>query len=290
MFDAQADTLCYREAALQCVVNYSLWRKRIKKVLTTNNETRGNEKNWRDIPGLVHSVETCGTVDGPGIRFIVFLSGCSLRCCYCHNPDTSFVRRGKTRTAGEVVDEIAAYASFLKNAGGGVTLSGGDPLFQADFTAAILSGCKELGLHTTMDTAGALGNLATDAMLADTDLVLLDIKAGTPEIYKKTTCGNLEATLNFARRLHALGKKAWLRYVLVPGLTDAEASIRGVASFARDVPIFERVDVLPFHKLGAFKWKELGLKDPLENTSEPRAEQVAHAKSVFAEYGFTNIY
>ena len=248
------------------------------------------EKNWRDVPGLVHSVETCGTVDGPGIRFIVFLSGCALRCVYCHNPDTSFVRRGKTKTAGEIVDEIAAYKTFLKNAGGGVTISGGDPLFQADFAAAILRGCKELGLHTTLDTAGTLGNLATDAMLADTDLVLLDIKAGTPDIYQKTTGGKLEPTLAFARRLHALGKKAWLRYVLVPGLTDSDACIRGVAEFARDVPIFERVDVLPFHKLGAFKWKELGLSDPLESTSEPSKELVVHAKSVFSEYGFTNIY
>lgn len=248
------------------------------------------EKNWREVLGLVHSVETCGTVDGPGVRFIVFLSGCSLRCCYCHNPDTSFVRRGKMRTAGELVDEIAGYTNFLKNAGGGVTLSGGDPLFQVKFAAAILRGCKELGLHTTLDTAGALGNLATDAMLVDTDLVLLDIKAGTPEIYKKTTLGNLEPTLEFARRLHALGKKAWLRYVLVPGLTDTEESIRGVAAFAREVPIFERVDVLPFHRLGAFKWKELGLENPLGNTSEPRADQIAQAKAIFAEHGFTNIY
>lgn len=248
------------------------------------------EKSWRDVPGLVHSVETCGTVDGPGIRFIVFLSGCSLRCCYCHNPDTSFVRRGKTRTAGDVVDEIASYSGFLKNSGGGVTLSGGDPLFQADFATAILRGCKELGLHTALDTAGALGNLASEEMLADTDLVLLDIKAGTPEIYRRVTAGKLEATLEFARRLHALGKKAWLRYVLVPGLTDSGECIRNVAAFAQEVPIFERVDVLPFHKLGAFKWKELGLSDPLESTPEPEKESIAFAKSVFAEYGFTNIY
>ena len=250
----------------------------------------GSEKQWREVTGLVHSVETCGTVDGPGIRFIAFLSGCALRCVYCHNPDTSFVRRGKEKTAGELVDEIALYAPFFKNAGGGVTLSGGDPLFQPEFSAAVLRGCKELGLHTVLDTAGTLGMRASDAMLEDTDLVLLDIKAGTPEIYRQTTGGNLEPTLEFARRLHRLGKKAWLRYVLVPGLTDKDACIRGVAEFAREVPIFERVDVLPFHKMGAFKWKELGLKDPLEATSEPGRELVKHAKSVFAEYGFTNIY
>ena len=126
------------------------------------------------VSGLIHSVESCGTVDGPGIRFIVFLSGCSLRCQYCHNPDTSFKRRGKERTVEDVLEEISRYASFLKTAKGGVTISGGDPLFQPDFTRALLHGCKEMGLHTCIDTSGHLGCNADDALLADTDLVLLD--------------------------------------------------------------------------------------------------------------------
>ncbi len=245
-------------------------------------QTAGEKSCWRDVRGLVHSVETCGTVDGPGVRFIAFLSGCSLRCKYCHNPDTSFVRRGREQSAGELVDEIAGYANFLKGSGGGVTLSGGDPLFQMDFTRAILHGCKLHGLHTALDTSGALGDRVSDEMLDDVDLVLLDIKSGDPAIYKALTAGELAPTLRFARRLLARGKKAWLRYVLVPGITDGEAGIRAVAEFTREVPIFERIDVLPFHRLGFFKWKELGLKNPLENTPEPTDDAVNRAKEIFA--------
>ena len=136
------------------------------------------------VTGLVHSVESCGTVDGPGIRFVLFLSGCSLRCRYCHNPDTSYVRRGRLRSAGDVLREIARYRDFLQAAGGGVTLSGGDPLFQPDFTGAVLKGCRKLGLHTCLDTSGHLGVNAGEEMLADTDLVILDIKAWNPERYR----------------------------------------------------------------------------------------------------------
>lgn len=236
--------------------------------------------------GLVHSVETCGTVDGPGVRYVVFLSGCSLRCKYCHNPDTSFVRRGEEKSAEEVVSDIARYASFLQGSSGGVTLSGGDPLFQIEFSRAIFSGCKKLGLHTALDTSGALGANADDAYLSLVDLVLLDIKSGIPEIYKKTTNGDLEPTLVFARRLAALGKKAWLRYVLVPSLTDDDENVRRVAKFSAELGIFERVDVLPFHKLGAYKWEKLGLRDPLAETHEPTQEQVARAKKIFIEAGF----
>jgi len=236
--------------------------------------------------GLVHSVETCGTVDGPGVRYVVFLSGCSLRCKYCHNPDTSFVRRGSEKSAKEVVADIARYANFLRGSGGGVTLSGGDPLFQIEFSRAIFSGCKKLGLHTALDTSGALGANADDAYLSLVDLVLLDIKSGVPATYHKTTGGDLAPTLEFARRLAALGKKAWLRYVLVPALTDADENVRRVANFSAELGIFERVDVLPFHKLGAYKWKNLGLSDPLAETPEPTFEQVARAKKIFLDAGF----
>ena len=241
------------------------------------------------VSGLVHSVETCGTVDGPGIRYIVFLSGCSLRCKYCHNPDTSFVRRGKAMTADEVLADIGCYAGFLKGSGGGVTLSGGDPLFQIEFSRAILSGCKKLGLHTALDTSGALGAAAEDDYLSLVDLVLLDIKAGVPATYRATTGGDLEPTLDFARRLSALGKKVWLRYVLVPGLTDGEEDIRRVAAFAASLGNVERVDVLPFHKIGAYKWKELGLKDPLAETFEPDSEAVSRVKNIFIDAGFGNV-
>lgn len=238
------------------------------------------------VRGLVHSVETCGTVDGPGIRYIVFLSGCSLRCKYCHNPDTSFIARGKEMTAEEVVSDIARYAAFIRGSGGGVTLSGGDPLFQPEFAHAILAGCKQLGLHTALDTSGALGKNVNDNFLSLVDLVLLDIKSGDPAIYRRATGGALEPTLEFARRLARLGTKIWLRYVLVPALTDDEENVRRVAEFSAELGNVERVDVLPFHKIGAFKWKELGLKDPLADTPEPTRQQIDAAKKIFAEAGF----
>ena len=237
--------------------------------------------------GLVHSVETCGTVDGPGIRYIVFLSGCSLRCKYCHNPDTSFVRHGKEMTAEKVLSDIEKYAGFLKGSGGGVTLSGGDPLFQVEFSRAILEGCKKMGLHTALDTSGALGDAVDDEYLSLVDLVLLDIKAGLPSVYRVVTGGNLEPTLEFARRLARLGKNVWLRYVLVPSLTDDDENVERVAMFASSLGNVERVDVLPFHKIGAYKWKELGLKDPLEETPQPSLEAVARAKSIFLSAGFS---
>ena len=196
------------------------------------------------VTGLVHSVESCGTVDGPGIRFVLFLSGCSLRCRYCHNPDTSYVRRGRLRSADDVLKEIARYRDFLQAAGGGVTLSGGDPLFQPDFAGAVLKGCRKLGLHTCLDTSGHLGVNAGEEMLADTDLVLLDIKAWNPKRYRALTGGELRPTLEFAERLASLRKPVWLRYVLVPGVTDNLEEIEELSRHAALLGNVERVDVL----------------------------------------------
>ena len=240
------------------------------------------------VSGLIHSVESCGTVDGPGIRFIVFLSGCSLRCQYCHNPDTSFKRRGKERTVEDVLEEISRYASFLKTAKGGVTISGGDPLFQPDFTRALLHGCKEMGLHTCIDTSGHLGCNADDAMLADTDLVLLDIKAWNPEQYKHVTGQNLQPTLDFAEKLAARGIPMWLRYVLVPGLTDQLEDITALARYAAGLGNVQRVDVLPFHQMGKFKWGELGLEYPLMELEPPAQELTVKVRSIFRENGFSS--
>lgn len=231
--------------------------------------------------GLVHSVESCGTVDGPGIRFILFLSGCSLRCRYCHNPDTSYARHGKNRSAADVLEEISRYKDFLTNAGGGVTISGGDPLFQPAFTRAILRGCKEMGLHTCLDTSGHLGAAADDAMLADTDLVLLDIKAWQPATYREVTGAELAPTLDFARRLTDRCVPVWLRYVLVPGLTDNPEEITALADYAAAMPNIQRVDVLPFHQMGKFKWAELGLPYTLADTEPPSNELTEQARAIF---------
>ena len=238
------------------------------------------------VTGLVHSVESCGTVDGPGIRFVLFLSGCSLRCRYCHNPDTSYVRRGRLRSAGDVLREIARYRDFLQAAGGGVTLSGGDPLFQPDFTGAVLKGCRKLGLHTCLDTSGHLGVNAGEEMLADTDLVLLDIKAWNPERYRSLTGGELRPTLEFAERLASLRKPVWLRYVLVPGVTDNLEEIEGLSRHAALLGNVERVDVLPFHQMGRFKWDELKLDYTLKGTPEASAKLAEQVRGIFRREGF----
>lgn len=236
--------------------------------------------------GLVHSVESCGTVDGPGIRFVLFLSGCSLRCRYCHNPDTSYTRRGKERTSEDVLEEISRYRDFLVNAGGGVTISGGDPLFQPDFTRAVLRGCKQMGLHTCLDTSGHLGCNADEEMLFLTDLVLLDIKAWNPEQYRMVTAQPLQPTLDFAERLAALGKAVWLRYVLVPGLTDQLSDIEALARYASGLGNIQRVDVLPFHQMGRYKWQELGLEYTLADTDPPEPELTERVRAVFRTRGF----
>lgn len=236
--------------------------------------------------GLVHSVESCGTVDGPGIRFILFLSGCSLRCQYCHNPDTSFSRRGTERSAEDVLEEISRYRDFLVNAGGGVTVSGGDPLFQPEFTRAILRGCKEMGLHTCLDTSGHLGCNADEEILSLTDLVLLDIKAWNPAQYRLVTGQNLQPTLDFAERLAAIGKPVWLRYVLVPGLTDQMDDIEALARYAAGLGNIRRVDVLPFHQMGRYKWQDLGLEYPLSTTEPPTPELTTQARGIFRSNGF----
>lgn len=238
------------------------------------------------VTGLVHSVESCGTVDGPGIRFVLFLSGCSLRCRYCHNPDASYVRRGRTRSAADVLEEIARYRDFLLAAGGGVTLSGGDPLFQPDFTGAVLKGCSKMGLHTCLDTSGHLGANADEDMLAHTDLVLLDIKAWNPESYKALAGGELRPTLEFAERLAALRKPVWLRYVLVPGLTDGMEDIAKLSRYAAHLGNVERVDVLPFHQMGHFKWDELNLDYTLKDVPEPSAELTEQVRGIFRREGF----
>lgn len=239
------------------------------------------------VTGLVHSVESCGTVDGPGIRFVLFLSGCSLPCRYCHNPDASYVRRGQTRSAADILEELARYRDFLQAAGGGLTLSGGDPLFQPAFAKAVLKGGKAMGLHTCLDTSGHLGANADGELLEHTDLVLLDIKAWNPERYRNLTGGELRPTLEFAERLAALRKPVWLRYVLVPGLTDDMEDMAQLARCARRLGNVERVDILPFHQMGRFKWDELDLDYTLRDVREPSAELTEQARSIFRREGIS---
>jgi pyruvate formate lyase activating enzyme len=236
--------------------------------------------------GWLHSVESGAAVDGPGMRFVFFMQGCMFRCLYCHNPDTWPVHQGRQVTLDEAVAEVAPYAHFLRMAGG-VTVSGGEPLVQAPFVGALLRRLKsELRLHTALDTQGYLGAKAGDEWLEAVDLVLLDIKHADPAKYEHITSRPLQPTLDFAQRLKALRKKMWIRYVLVPGLTDEPADLERLADIAADLgPSVERVEVLPFHQMGAGKWRALRLDYRLVDTSVPTPEQVRAARDIFAARG-----
>ncbi|OIV37150.1 pyruvate formate-lyase 1-activating enzyme [Mangrovactinospora gilvigrisea] len=244
------------------------------------------ERTGRAVTGSVHSWDLSTGVDGPGTRFTVFLSGCPLQCLYCQNPDTMRMRNGRRTTADAIVAEAAKYRTFIDAAGGGATISGGEPLLQPVFAGELFHRFKhELGLHTALDTSGFLGVRATDALLADVDLVLLDIKSWEPDLYRRLTGQPLRPTLDFARRLAGLGKAVWVRFVLVPGLTDGAANVGGVADFAASLGNVERVDVLPFHKLGRAKWEGLGKRFPLEATPSPTPARVEEARARFRAAG-----
>jgi pyruvate formate lyase activating enzyme len=238
------------------------------------------------LTGSVHSFDISIGVDGPGTRFVAFLAGCPLRCLYCHSPDTWYRRNGQPTTVDSLIHEVRRYERFLKVAGGGVTVSGGEPLQQLAFTREVLRRCHEMGLHTALDTSGFLGDRADDAVLDATDLVLLDIKSGDPVTYRKVTrTGRLAPTARFAHRLADRGIPIWVRFVLVPGLTDDPANVDAVASLVAAVPTVERVEVLPFHRLGVPKYEALGLPFPLAGTAPPSPELIDRVRDQFRAHG-----
>lgn len=237
--------------------------------------------------GRIHSIETCGTVDGPGIRYIIFTQGCLLRCQYCHNPDTRDPFEGQEATVDELIADIKTYRSYLNFSGGGVTITGGEPLLQPEFVREIFRRCQALGIHTALDTSGFPEFEASKPVLDYTDLVLLDIKSFDPDIYHRVTSVSIEPTLHFARHLSATHHPTWIRFVLVPGLTDDPENVEGLAQFVATLNGVEKVEVLPFHQMGAYKWKALGLPYLLEDTNPPTSEQVEAVKQIFSSYGLT---
>ncbi|RDI99555.1 pyruvate formate lyase-activating protein [Dyella solisilvae] len=240
-----------------------------------------------DLVGYVHSYEIGSTVDGPGIRFVAFLSGCLLRCQYCHNPDTWHKRNGYPVTVSRAMEEVAKYAHVLKVCRGGITLSGGEPMVQRPFALRIFRRCKELGLHTCMDTSGRLGERFTDEDLMDIDLNLLDIKSGDPDIYEKVTRQPLQPTLDYAHRLSSLGRPMWVRFVLVPGLTDGYDNVERVADICAGLKSLERVEILRFHQMGSDKWRELGLDYTLKDHEGPSPELTERVRKQFRDRGLT---
>jgi len=214
--------------------------------------------------GYVHSYETSSRYDGPGVRAVLFTSGCLLRCSYCHNPDTWHLKDGTRVSARHVIGRLETFAPALRALDGGLTISGGEPMVQIGFTHRIFAAAKEMGLHTAIETSGFLGERADDEYLASLDLILLDIKSSDPDTYRKVTSRDITPTLRFAERLAAMGKPVWVRFTLVPGATDDPANVDGIARFVAPMRNVEWVEVQPFHKMGEFKWKAMRL-DYLHN-------------------------
>lgn len=239
----------------------------------------------KSVTGRIHSIETFGAVDGPGVRFVVFLQGCALRCLYCHNPDSWTACGGTPISAAELIEQIKDYKNYIKN--GGVTLSGGEPLMQPEFALAVILGCKLLGLHTAIDTAGSLPIAQTSKVIDAADLILLDIKStdaflsraltGAPELLK-----NSIATLNYCEQIE---KPVWIRHVLLPYYTLNAKHLESLAQMLKRYKCVKKVELLPFHKLGEYKWEQLNLQYKLKDVPPPTAAQLRLAHSIFKKHG-----
>ena len=237
--------------------------------------------------GFLHSFTTGSTVDGPGVRVVAWTAGCMWRCVYCHNPDTWTMSNGIPVTIAKATEELRKYRHGLKVMSGGLTISGRKPLMQHRFVVKLFTTAKQMGVHTALDTNGFYGDRLTDADLETIDLVLLDVKTWDAERHRRLTGMDNAATLEFGRRLAARKRPIWLRYVLVPDLTDDPEDIGKTAAFAAGLGNVSRVDVLPFHQMGRYKWEKLGLAYQLQDSQPPSSEIVERALSIFRNAGLT---
>jgi pyruvate formate lyase activating enzyme len=235
--------------------------------------------------GFLHSFTTGSAVDGPGIRVVAWTTGCMWRCQYCHNPDTWTLRNGIPIAATRALEELRKYRRGLEVMAGGFTISGGEPLMQDRFVVKLLAGAREMGIHTTIECNGYLGERLSDAELASIDLVMLGIKAWDPQLHQRLTGRGIAPTLAFARRLAQLRRPMWVRFVLVPGLTDGAGDIANIAGFAAELGNVERVDVLPFHQMGRYKWERLQLRYALHDVQPPSVAEVDKAVDIFRNAG-----
>ena len=236
--------------------------------------------------GFLHSYTSGSAVDGPGIRLVAWTTACMFRCQYCHNPDTWTLSNGIPVTLERAIDGVRKYATGLKAMHGGFTLSGGEPLMQDRFAVRLLAAVKQMGVHTAIETNGYYSDRLTDEELKLIDLVILDVKAFTPEQHERVTgIKDNHEVLAFAHRLAALKRPMWVRYVLVPGLTDVTSEIEQMAEFAASLGVVERVEILPFHQLGEYKWERLKLDYKLKDTKPPSGELIAKAIGIFQEAG-----
>jgi pyruvate formate lyase activating enzyme len=235
--------------------------------------------------GFLHSFTTGSTVDGPGVRVVGWTTGCQLRCLYCHNPDTWNMSNGIPVTLARATEELRKYRHGLKIMSGGFTLSGGEPLMQDRFAFRLFTTAKSMGIHTALDTNGLLGNRLSDTELEQIDLVLLDIKMWDPERHRHLTGMDNAPVLDFARRLAERKRPIWVRFVLVPGLSDDAENVAHIARFSAGLENVERVDVLPFHQMGRFKWKELKLNYALDEIQPPSLDTIERVCAQFRSEG-----
>ena len=228
----------------------------------------------KPLTGKIHSLESFGTVDGPGIRFVTFMQGCPLRCRYCHNPDTwrADAPVKYELTPRQLLDEVSRYKSFI--AKGGVTLTGGEPLMQPDFCREFFRLCREAGIHTALDTAGSMYNERTLSVLEFTDLVLLDIKALQPELCRAVCGSDGRNALRLLDELERRGIDVWIRHVVVPGLTDDDRLLDDLVGYLKPYRCVRKIEWLPYHTMGVFKYKDLGLAYPLEGVPPLPAERI----------------
>jgi pyruvate formate lyase activating enzyme len=235
--------------------------------------------------GFLHSFTTGSAVDGPGIRLVAWTTACGFRCQYCHNPDTWTLSNGTPVTIERSVEVLRSYARGLGVMKGGFTLSGGEPTLQDRFAAKLFKAAHTLGIHTAIETNGSHGERLSDEELADIDLVILDMKAFDPVQHKRVTGQDNAGVLLFARRLGRLRRPMWLRYVLVPGLTDDPEEMRRVAEFGASLGVVERAEILPFHQMGRYKWERLKLAYLLDHREPPTGEELARAIRIFRDAG-----
>ena len=235
--------------------------------------------------GFLHSFTTGSTVDGPGVRLVAWTAGCQWRCLYCHNPDTWSMINGMAVPLERAVAELRKYRRGLQVMGGGFTLSGGEPLMQDRFAVKLFAASRTMGIHNVIETNGFLGDRLTDEEIRLIDLVLLDIKSWGSERHRQLTGKEIEPTLAFARRIAAMKRPLWVRLVLVPGLTDDPEIVSGIAAFAAGLGVVERVEVLPFHQMGRYKWEKLGLDYKLSDVQPPSSEVVEEACRIFRREG-----
>jgi pyruvate formate lyase activating enzyme len=238
------------------------------------------------LTGRVHSIETCGTVDGPGIRFIIFLQGCQMRCKYCHNRDTWDTKAGKLMSVDELMKDLVQYRNFMEASGGGVTVSGGEAMLQPEFVKAIFTACKQEGIHTCLDTNGFVRRLddTVKEVLDVADLVLLDIKQIDNDKHIDLTHVSNKYTLEFAKYLAQRNQPVYLRYVVVPGYTDSITDAEALGKFIEPMKNIEKIELLPYHELGKHKWTAMGEIYPLEGVKPPAHETMEAIKKTLSKY------